>query len=273
MSSPSSFPQAPRRAGLPREVLRWLQSLDLTFPLKNVRRDFSNGLLIAEIFFWYFQEDIQMHSYENGTSIENKLGNWSQLERFFMKRDIKISRELIDGTIHCKPGAAELLLQTIYVTLTNRRIKTIQEHDIDFTDRPYQEMLPLVARSTATKAVKNNVTLSEILIEPDVVINKQKMQSVINIHLQQRKQERLEDPERFNLKPTLGELAVRLPPPPVPIEDKKILQYTKSLSEDLSDSPSRSKTSVSFKEIRVKQAEKDNHNVLFQPRSTTPSSN
>ncbi|KAJ1215721.1 hypothetical protein NDU88_003329 [Pleurodeles waltl] len=277
MSSPSYYPQPPRRTGLPREVLRWLQSLDLTFPVKNVRRDFSNGLIVAEIFFWYFQEDIQMHSYENGNSIENKLSNWSQLERFFMKRNLNISRELIDGTIHCKPGAAEMLLQTIYVTLTNRRIKTIHQEEIDFTDRPYQEILPMVARSTATKAVKNNITLSEMLIEPDVVVNKQKMQTIVNIHLQQRKQERTEDPKRFNVKPTLGELAVRQPPPPsVQAEDGNIFHYKKASAAPLSKSAPtdiRSKTSVAFKEIQVKQAERNNLSAANQRGSSSSSLN
>lgn len=46
-----------------------------------LHRDFSNGYLVAEIFSWYFPQEIEMHSYDNGTSLPSRQGNWNQLQR------------------------------------------------------------------------------------------------------------------------------------------------------------------------------------------------
>uniref|UniRef100_A0A8C8S9G3 Spermatogenesis-associated protein 4 n=1 Tax=Pelusios castaneus TaxID=367368 RepID=A0A8C8S9G3_9SAUR len=201
--APMSYSLPPRRTGLPRAVLKWLQSLDLSFFPKNFRRDFSNGYLIAEIFSWYYPEDIHSHSYDNGASLAAKLSNWSQLGQFFSKRNLKPAQELIDGTIHCKPGAAEILVQDIYSMLTNRPIKNIQD-EVDFTDHYYQEQLPMVARSTASKAIKNNIKLTEIMIEPNINKNRQKVHAIINIHMQRRLIEREENPSEWFLKASVN---------------------------------------------------------------------
>ncbi|XP_042594226.1 spermatogenesis-associated protein 4-like isoform X2 [Cyprinus carpio] len=203
-----AYSQSPKKAGLPREVLKWLQSLDLSFFPKNVRRDLSNGYLVAEIFSWYFPRDFHMHSYDNGASLAAKQSNWSQIER----QKISLLKEVIDGTIHCKPGAAELLVQEIYTILTNRRIQTIQRVEQGFTDKAYQDQLPMVARATASVAIKSNLSLSEVIAEPNIISNQHKVLAIIHRQIEQRREERTQDPKRFNVKPTLGEQAVRLPP-------------------------------------------------------------
>ncbi|XP_053107745.1 spermatogenesis-associated protein 4 isoform X3 [Hemicordylus capensis] len=196
-----------------------------------------------------------MHSFENGTSLTVKLSNWSQLGKFFAKRNLKPIRELIDGTIHCKPGAAEIFVQDIYTMLTNRRIKHIQDEEIDFTDRIYQDKLPMVARSTASRAIKSNIKLTEIMVEPNINRNRQKINAIINMHMQRRLREREENPERFNIKPTLGERAIRRPSVVSTFLSSTNLQRPVPVAS-VASTEIRGKMGVHFKTIQVKQAER-----------------
>ena len=45
--------------------------------------------------------------------------------QFFAKEKLDISKEHIEGTIHCKPGAANALLERAYTLLTHREWVTL----------------------------------------------------------------------------------------------------------------------------------------------------
>ena len=59
--------------------------------------------------------------------IPTQVDNWEQLRKFFRKQRIEVPAILIDNTIHCKLGAANLLLQVqvkyIYDYVTRANIK------------------------------------------------------------------------------------------------------------------------------------------------------
>ncbi|XP_077000722.1 spermatogenesis-associated protein 4 [Tamandua tetradactyla] len=207
------YPQPPKSCRLCRSVLRWLQGLELSFFPRNISRDFSNGYLIAEIFSMYYPRDLKVSSFENGTSLKVKLDNWAQLEKFLSRKKIKLPKELIHGTIHCKAGVPEILIQEVYTLLTHREVKSIQEDLVNFTDYSYQMHLPLVPRSTASKSIKDNIRLSELMSNPNMLNNELKVEFLFLLQMLQRKLSRKLNPDWFEVKPTVGEMTFHHLPP------------------------------------------------------------
>uniref|UniRef100_A0A8C2TET7 Spermatosis associated 4 n=1 Tax=Coturnix japonica TaxID=93934 RepID=A0A8C2TET7_COTJA len=197
-----------RQPELPRPVLRWLLSLGLSVIPRNYRRDFSNGYLVAEILSRRFPAHVQPICYRNGCSLPTKLDNWARLRRFLAKQELDIAHELIEGTIHCKPGAAEELLRELCAALTCGRIENLQDTQVDFTDRCYQTKLSVAARATASTAIKSNIRLTEMLVKPCICVNRQKAVAIVNMQTGMRMREREENPRRFNIKPSFGQRVV-----------------------------------------------------------------
>ncbi|EFC46503.1 hypothetical protein NAEGRDRAFT_65518 [Naegleria gruberi] len=110
-------------ANVPREILKWMQSLDLSYSIKNMRRDFSNGFLIAEIISRYFSQEVEMHSFDIGVGVKAKMDNWQLLEKFFRKHGLNISRKVIDDLIACRPNSLNVVLEEVYTFLTEKSVK------------------------------------------------------------------------------------------------------------------------------------------------------
>jgi hypothetical protein len=148
MASTTSASGLTAQPALPREVLKWLQSLDLSYSVKNVKRDFSNGFLIAEIFSRYYPGHLSMHNFDNGSKAATKHDNWEQLFKFFKSRQpgVPITRFDFEPVIRCDNVAARDLLCKIYTLLTQRRVPVfimeevaMESSDITAPKQPIQK--------------------------------------------------------------------------------------------------------------------------------------
>ena len=121
---------------LPREVIKWIQSLDLTYSVKNVKKDFNNGFLVAQILSRYYpitndmvsnKRAIQMHQIDNGFSMARRKDNWEQIKKFLTKiPEITTKIGDVDTFIKNENGEILLFIIALYQDLTQRRVPILE---------------------------------------------------------------------------------------------------------------------------------------------------
>jgi len=220
---------------LPRDVLRWIQSLDLAYSVKNIRRDFSNGFLVAEIFSRYYAKDISMHSFDNGTAEKVKKDNWIQLIKIFRKIGL---HDLIDEQqahhIAClEESAATDFLSKIYQILTGRTLQTIVK-------KPTVGKEPGYAKDISLTKVRKAMQRSDLNEDSDIQTVSRIVSNVVMDHEKSLQEERLNDPERFTAS-VIG-------------SDSRISQ---SMPKAFVDSTDDEGPQVRLKEIQVKQLDRN----------------
>lgn len=80
------------------------------------------------------------------------------------------------------------------------RIKCVQDDYANFTDYSYQMRLPLVPRSTVSKSIKDNIRLSELLSNPNMLSNELKIEFLFLLQMLQRKLSRKLNPGKLSLE-------------------------------------------------------------------------
>ena len=141
---------------LPRELHLWLQGLDLPLPIKQPRRDFSNGYLIAQLLHRYRPDAIDLHHYRTGSSLDHRLSNWAVLERAMVKLGLSVPRAQIDALLHAQPNAHTVLLSSLYAQLTGKAVRT-------FVPPPPSSAAPTFLAATASTAVKARMGSADVL--------------------------------------------------------------------------------------------------------------
>ncbi len=93
------------------ELYTWIDETPLSRPKKQIRRDFSDGVPVAEILHYYFPRLVELHNYVNANSAAQKKINWDILSRkVLVKLDLKLSPTTLQDIVDAKPGAIESVL-------------------------------------------------------------------------------------------------------------------------------------------------------------------
>ena len=165
-------------------IYEWVDSIELSRPKKNIARDFSDGVLLAEIIKSYLPHLVDLHNYPSCSNSKHKESNWNVLNNKVLKKmHIKLTKDEIDSIIKAKPLAIEKLLQKVYVVLQNKvNMNTNKEQNNYGIERNNNEILKktLEEKDNVIKQLKDIVEVLELKLK-----NSEEMEGILQNKVQQ----------------------------------------------------------------------------------------
>lgn len=107
-----------------RAIYAWIDAIPLSRPKKNMARDFSDGVMLAEVVAAYFPHLVEVHNYPAANNTRQKIYNHETLNNKVLKKlGYVISRETIEDIVNAKAGVIEGVLNTLQIKMAKYREK------------------------------------------------------------------------------------------------------------------------------------------------------
>ena len=91
-----------------------VDSIPFSLAKKNIHRDFSDGLMMAEFLHHCNYKLVNLHNYPPSNSLVKKIENWNTLSTKVLKRlGIQLTKAHIEHIANATPGVIEELLYNI----------------------------------------------------------------------------------------------------------------------------------------------------------------
>ncbi|CAH2321649.1 sperm flagellar 1 [Pelobates cultripes] len=96
------------------ELYAWIDQVPLSRTKRNITRDFSDGVLVAEVVKHFLPKIVEMHNYIPANSTQQKLSNWGILNRkVFSKLNFHVPEDIVRRLISNAPGVIESVLYSL----------------------------------------------------------------------------------------------------------------------------------------------------------------
>ncbi|XP_024941740.1 sperm flagellar protein 1 isoform X2 [Cephus cinctus] len=155
------------------EIYTWLDEVVSSGAKKNISRDFSDGVLMAEVLKVYYPHYVDSHNYTPANSIRTKKENWNTLNRkVFSKIEMKLSNTVINQLVNSQQGTIDKVLTDLKSKIEADLItRSSSSQKFDETDKEQKtdenEMLlkikPSSPMQVATKASNIYFKISQYL--------------------------------------------------------------------------------------------------------------
>uniref|UniRef100_A0A3P9IXM9 Zgc:66426 n=1 Tax=Oryzias latipes TaxID=8090 RepID=A0A3P9IXM9_ORYLA len=88
------------------DLFAWIDKIPLSRPKRNISRDFSDGVMAAEVVKHFFPKLVDLHNYIPANSTQQKLSNWNVLNRkVFSRLDFHVPEETLNKIVLSTSGA------------------------------------------------------------------------------------------------------------------------------------------------------------------------
>ncbi|XP_035255674.1 sperm flagellar protein 1 [Anguilla anguilla] len=110
------------------DLYAWIDKIPLSRPKRNITRDFSDGVMAAEVVKFYFPKLVELHNYTPANSTHQKLNNWGTLNRkVFAKLNFHVPEDTIKKISLCTAGLIESVLCTLREKIEDKRLGALEE--------------------------------------------------------------------------------------------------------------------------------------------------
>ncbi|XP_019951953.1 sperm flagellar protein 1 [Paralichthys olivaceus] len=135
------------------DLYAWIDKISLSRPKRHITRDFSDGVMAAEVVKYFFPKLVDLHNYVPANSTPQKLSNWSQLNRkVFSKLNFHLPEETVKRIALSTAGVIEPVLSALREKIDKKLEQTADNillcTDLEYFDTRYHEKPPAEIRQT-----------------------------------------------------------------------------------------------------------------------------
>ncbi|BBN11726.1 sperm flagellar protein 1 [Marchantia polymorpha subsp. ruderalis] len=92
----------------------WIDGIPLSRPKRNIARDFSDAVLVAEVVAHYCPKLVDAHNYSAANGLAQKVYNWNTLNvKVFRRLHFSLTKDDIEAVANCEPQMIERILKLL----------------------------------------------------------------------------------------------------------------------------------------------------------------